>query len=62
MIPFTKRVLVRVLIHVAFVVSSIDLQPHHASAVAHEEPGTEAEIEGFTQQNYGVTFPMMSKV
>ena len=27
-----------------------------------QEPGTEAEIESFCQQNYGVTFPMMSKV
>lgn len=27
-----------------------------------QEPGTEAEIETFCQQNYGVTFPMMSKV
>ncbi len=27
-----------------------------------QEPGTEAEIATFCQKNYGVTFPMMSKV
>lgn len=27
-----------------------------------QEPGTEAEIGAFCQKNYGVTFPMMSKV
>ncbi len=27
-----------------------------------QEPGTEQEIEAFCQKNYGVTFPMMSKV
>ena len=29
---------------------------------AHQEPGTEAEIGAFCQKNYGVTFPMFSKV
>jgi glutathione peroxidase len=28
----------------------------------HQEPGDEAEIGAFCQKNYGVTFPMMSKV
>ncbi|WP_232677260.1 glutathione peroxidase [Nocardioides sp. R-C-SC26] len=28
----------------------------------HQEPGSEAEIGAFCQKNYGVTFPMMSKV
>ena len=27
-----------------------------------QEPGTDKEIEGFCQINYGVTFPMMSKI
>lgn len=27
-----------------------------------QEPGTDKEIEGFCQMNYGVTFPMMSKI
>ena len=27
-----------------------------------QEPGTEAEIQAFCQQNYGVTFPMFAKV
>ncbi|MBK8341088.1 MAG: glutathione peroxidase [Flavobacteriales bacterium] len=27
-----------------------------------QEPGSEAEIETFCRQNYGVTFPLMSKV
>jgi glutathione peroxidase len=27
-----------------------------------QEPGTEAEIATFCQKNYGVTFPMMSKI
>lgn len=27
-----------------------------------QEPGTEEEIESFCQKNYGVTFPMMSKI
>ncbi|MBL0045038.1 MAG: glutathione peroxidase [Flavobacteriales bacterium] len=27
-----------------------------------QEPGSETEIAGFCQKNYGVTFPMMSKV
>nr|MBP6699528.1 glutathione peroxidase [Flavobacteriales bacterium] len=27
-----------------------------------QEPGTEAEIKTFCQQNYAITFPMMSKV
>jgi glutathione peroxidase len=29
---------------------------------AHQEPGTDAEIASFCQINYGVTFPLMSKV
>jgi glutathione peroxidase len=28
----------------------------------HQEPGTEEEIAGFCQKNYGVTFPMFAKV
>jgi glutathione peroxidase len=28
----------------------------------HQEPGDEVEIGAFCQKNYGVTFPMMSKV
>lgn len=28
----------------------------------HQEPGTEAEIYGFCQANFGVTFPMFSKI
>jgi len=28
----------------------------------HQEPGTEADIAGFCQKNYGVTFPMFAKV
>jgi glutathione peroxidase len=27
-----------------------------------QEPGTEAEIQAFCQKNYGVTFPMFSKI
>ncbi|MDE2159632.1 MAG: glutathione peroxidase, partial [Burkholderiales bacterium] len=27
-----------------------------------QDPGSEAEIAGFCQKNYGVTFPMMAKV
>ncbi len=29
---------------------------------AHQEPGSDAEIAEFCQVNYGVTFPLMSKV
>lgn len=28
----------------------------------HQEPGTEEEIAGFCQKNYGVSFPMFAKV
>lgn len=28
----------------------------------HQEPGDEAEIGAFCEKNYGVTFPMMSKI
>lgn len=28
----------------------------------HQEPGTEAEIKGFCDLNYGVTFPMFAKI
>lgn len=28
----------------------------------HQEPGSEEEIGAFCQRNYGVTFPMMSKI
>jgi len=28
----------------------------------HQDPGTNGEIEGFCQLNYGVSFPMMAKV
>ena len=28
----------------------------------HQEPGTEEEIAGFCEQNYGATFPMFAKV
>ncbi|MBC7522943.1 MAG: glutathione peroxidase [Flavobacterium sp.] len=33
-----------------------------ANNFASQEPGTDKEIGAFCQQNYGVTFPMMSKV
>ncbi len=33
-----------------------------ANNFASQEPGTDKEIGTFCQQNYGVTFPMMSKV
>lgn len=33
-----------------------------ANNFASQEPGTNAEIGAFCQQNYGVTFPMMDKV
>jgi glutathione peroxidase len=33
-----------------------------ANDFASQEPGTDAEIESFCQKNYGVTFPMMSKI
>lgn len=33
-----------------------------ANNFASQEPGTNKDIESFCQQNYGVTFPMMSKV
>jgi glutathione peroxidase len=29
---------------------------------AHQEPGTDEEIQQFCQMNYGVTFPVMSKI
>ncbi len=29
---------------------------------AHQEPGTDAEIQNFCQQNYGVTFPVFAKI
>ena len=29
---------------------------------AHQEPGTDAEIQSFCQMNYGVTFPVFSKI
>ncbi|MEA5078091.1 MAG: glutathione peroxidase [Anaerolineaceae bacterium] len=29
---------------------------------AHQEPGSDAEIQSFCQMNYGVTFPVMSKI
>jgi glutathione peroxidase len=29
---------------------------------AHQEPGTDAEIQQFCQLNYGVTFPVFSKI
>ena len=28
----------------------------------HQEPGTDAEIQSFCQMNYGVTFPVFSKI
>jgi glutathione peroxidase len=28
----------------------------------HQDPGTNGEIEGFCQLNYGVSFPMMAKI
>lgn len=33
-----------------------------ANNFAEQEPGTNAEIGAFCQQNYGVSFPMMSKI
>ena len=33
-----------------------------ANNFANQEPGTNEEIEEFCQKNYGVTFPMMSKI
>jgi glutathione peroxidase len=33
-----------------------------ANEFRQQEPGTDAEIKEFCQKNYGVTFPMMSKV
>ena len=33
-----------------------------ANNFANQEPGTDEEIKQFCQKNYGVTFPMMSKI
>ncbi len=33
-----------------------------ANNFAQQEPGTNSEIQEFCKQNYGVTFPMMSKI
>ncbi|WP_274475639.1 glutathione peroxidase [Mangrovimonas aestuarii] len=33
-----------------------------ANDFGHQEPGTDEEIAKFCKQNYGVTFPMMSKI
>jgi len=33
-----------------------------ANNFANQEPGTDEEIQTFCQKNYGVTFPMMSKI
>ena len=33
-----------------------------ANNFGHQEPGTNAEIAEFCEQNYGVTFPMMAKI
>jgi glutathione peroxidase len=33
-----------------------------ANNFGHQEPGSNAEIESFCEKNYGVTFPMMSKI
>ncbi|HBH06573.1 MAG TPA: glutathione peroxidase [Flavobacteriales bacterium] len=33
-----------------------------ANNFASQEPGTDEEIQDFCQKNYGVTFPMMSKI
>jgi glutathione peroxidase len=33
-----------------------------ANNFMNQEPGTDEEIEAFCSQNYGVTFPMMSKI
>jgi glutathione peroxidase len=33
-----------------------------ANNFANQEPGTDADIKSFCQLNYGVTFPMMSKI
>jgi len=33
-----------------------------ANNFANQEPGSDEEIQQFCQQNYGVTFPMMSKI
>jgi glutathione peroxidase len=33
-----------------------------ANNFANQEPGSDAEIQTFCQKNYGVTFPMMSKI
>ncbi len=33
-----------------------------ANNFANQEPGSNSEIEQFCQKNYGVTFPMMSKI
>lgn len=33
-----------------------------ANNFGHQEPGTNSEIETFCEMNYGVTFPMMSKI
>lgn len=33
-----------------------------ANNFAHQEPGTDAEIKSFCTLNYGVSFPMMSKI
>jgi glutathione peroxidase len=33
-----------------------------ANNFGHQEPGTDSQIASFCQQNYGVTFPMFSKI
>ena len=60
--PFTPQYKNLQTLHSRFNQRGFEVLGFPSNDFGHQEPGDEAEIKSFASQNYGVSFPMFSKV